>query len=83
MGDTLAPLPLESQDPWCLPEDERPVTLTQEHLEVLAQRYTAARRGQNPTSLSFSPNRSLGVDDDDLPPGHGRVTEVAVNWVVA
>jgi len=60
------------------------VPLRQEHLEVLAQRYTAARRGQDPASLPvfFSPNWSLGVDDDDLPPRHGRVT-VVVNWVVA
>jgi hypothetical protein len=61
------------------------VTFTQEHLEVLAQCCTAARRSQDPTSLSvfFSPYGSLGVDDDDLPPRHDRATEVAVNWVLA
>ena len=63
------------------------MTRTQELLEVLAQLYTAARRRQDSTSLSvfFSPNRSLrvSVDDDDLPPRHDRVTEVAVNWLVA
>ena len=61
------------------------MTLTQKHLEVPAQCYTAPRRSQNPTSLSvfFSPDGSLGVDDDDLPPRYGRITEVGVNWVVA
>jgi len=61
---------------------EKPVTLTQEHLEVLA---ATARRSQELTSPSvfFSPNGSLGVDDDDLPPRHDRVTEVAINLVVA
>ena len=60
------------------------MTLTQEHLEVRAQRYTAAQRGQDPTSLLvFRPNGSLGVDDEDLPSRHGRVIGGAVNWVVA
>lgn len=61
------------------------MTMEPDHLNDLAQRYTAAWCSQNPAHVAafFSPDGSLRVNQNDPAVGHDAITEVARGFMSA